>query len=89
VATTVTYALEGRTVSGDEFFAGIAGGGRQSAVQQMTANIESVSCLEHGGQARVAEVDQTEGGFGFTIAGCCDGLIDRAHDSAASYAPVQ
>jgi putative hemolysin len=88
VTTTVTYALEGRTVSSDEFFAGIAGGGRQSAVQQMTANIESVSCLEHGGQASVAEVDQTEGGFGFTIAGCCDELIDRAHDSAASYAPV-
>lgn len=87
MSTTVTYALEGRTVPGDEFFARIAGGGRQLAVQRMTANIESVSCPKHGGQASVAEVDQTEGGFGFTIAGCCDELIDRAHDSAASYTP--
>ena len=88
MTTTVTYALEGRTVSSDEFFAEIAGGGRQLAVQQMTANIESVSCPDHGGQASVAEVDQTQGGFGFTIAGCCDELIDRAHDSAASYTSV-
>jgi hypothetical protein len=89
VTATVSYALEGRAVSSDEFFAEIAGGGRQSAVQQMSANIESVSCLEHGGQASVAEVDQTKGGFGFTIAGCCDELIDRAHASAASYTPIQ
>jgi hypothetical protein len=89
VSTAITYALKGQTVSSNEFFTEIAGGGRQLAVQQMTANIESVSCPEHGGQASVTEVDQTQSGFGFTIAGCCDELIDRAHDSAASYSPVQ
>jgi hypothetical protein len=89
VSTTVTYALDGRPVSSNEFFEEIAGGGRQLAVQQMTASIESVSCPEHGGQASVAEVDQTQGDFGFTITGCCDELIDRAHDSAASYSAVQ
>jgi hypothetical protein len=87
--STVTYALDGRTVTSNEFFDVIAGGGRQLAVQRMTANIESVSCAEHGGHAVVSEVDQTPGGFGFTISGCCDDLIDRAHDSAASYRPDQ
>ncbi len=80
---TVTYALEGRSVSGNEFFDIIAGGGRQLAVQQMTAKIESVSCAQHGGNATVTEVDQTSEGFGFTISGCCDELIDRAHSAAA------
>jgi hypothetical protein len=89
VSTTVTYALDGRTVSSDEFFDEIAGGGRQLAVQQMTAGIESVSCAEHGGHASVAEVEQTPGGFGFTISGCCDELIDRAHDSAVSYSAAK
>jgi hypothetical protein len=84
MSTVVTYALDGRTVSSNEFFDEIAGGGRQLAVQQMTASIESVSCAEHGGHASVAEVEQTPGGFGFTISGCCDELIDRAHESAAS-----
>ena len=85
MSPVATYALEGRAVSGDEFFDAIAGGGRQAAVQQMTASIETVSCAEHGESASVAEVDQTPGGFGFTIAGCCDELIDRAHESAASH----
>jgi hypothetical protein len=89
MTTTVTYALDGQPVSSNDFFSQIAGGGRQIAVQEMTARIESVSCPEHGGQASVAEVDRTPAGFGFTIAGCCDELIDRAHDSAASYTPVQ
>jgi len=87
VSTDVTYALDGRPVSSDEFFDGIAGGGRQQAVQRMVAGIESVSCDEHGGRAEVAEIDQTPEGFGFTISGCCDDLIDRAHRSAAA-APV-
>jgi hypothetical protein len=85
MSTIVTYALDGRTVSSNEFFDEIAGGGRQLAVQRMTAGIESVSCTEHGGRATVAEVEQTPAGFGFTISGCCDDLIDRAHDSAVSY----
>jgi hypothetical protein len=85
----VTYALDGQAVSSDEFFDGIAGGGRQIAVQQMTASIESVSCPEHGEHATVAEIDSSGGDFGFTIAGCCDELIDRAHDGAASYRAVQ
>jgi hypothetical protein len=87
VSDAVTYALNGQPVSGDEFFDGIAGGGRQQAVQRMVAGIESVSCDEHGGHAVVAEIDQTPEGFGFTISGCCDDLIDRAHRSAAA-APV-
>jgi len=81
----ITYALDGQEVSSDKFFDVIAGGGRQAAVQQMTASIEKVTCAEHGGHASVAEVDQTPGGFGFTITGCCDELIDRAHASAAAY----
>ncbi|HWC08375.1 MAG TPA: hypothetical protein VG458_04925 [Solirubrobacterales bacterium] len=85
MSATITYALDGQTVSSDEFFDVIAGGGRQLAVQQMTAGIESVSCEEHGQHASVAEVEQTPGGFGFTISGCCDDLIDRAHDKAAAY----
>ena len=84
MSTDVIYALDGRTVSSDEFFDGIAGGGRQQAVQRMTASIESVCCDEHGGRAAVAEIDQTPGGFGFTISGCCDELIDSAHRSAAA-----
>ena len=87
MSQAIAYALEGRTVSSDEFFDVIAGGGRQLAVQQMTASIESVSCAEHGASASVSELDRTPDGFGFTISGCCDELIDRAHDSAASYRP--
>jgi hypothetical protein len=85
MSQAVTYALDGRAVSSDEFFDVIAGGGRQLAIQEMTARIEAVTCPEHGGNATVAEVDQTPGGFGFTISGCCDDLIDRAHESAAAY----
>jgi hypothetical protein len=84
----IVYALDGRTVSSNEFFDQIAGGGRQAAVQQMVAGIESVTCPEHGAQATVAEIEQTPGGFGFTISGCCDDLIDRAHDTAATYRAV-
>jgi hypothetical protein len=85
VSTDVTYALDGRPVSSNEFFDEIAGGGRQLAVQQMIAKIEGESCPEHGAHASVAEVEQTPGGFGFTISGCCDDLIDSAHESAASF----
>jgi hypothetical protein len=83
VSTAVTYALEGRAVNGEEFFDVIAGGGRQLAIQQMTARIESVVCTQHGGSAVVTEIDQSSEGFGFTISGCCDELIDRAHSAAA------
>jgi hypothetical protein len=83
MSEAVTYALDGQAVSGNEFFDVIAGGGRQLAIQQMTAKIESVSCAKHGESAVVTEVDQTSEGFGFTIAGCCDELIDRAHSTAA------
>jgi hypothetical protein len=83
VSAAVTYALDGRTVSSNEFFDVIAGGGRQLAIQQMTAKIEGVRCTQHGGAAVVTEVDQTPEGFGFTISGCCDELIDRAHSAAA------
>ncbi|HKO39038.1 MAG TPA: hypothetical protein VJU14_11795 [Solirubrobacterales bacterium] len=83
MSTPVTYALEGRPVTSEEFFDVIAGGGRQLAIQQMTAKIESVTCPEHGGSAVVTEVDQSPEGFGFTISGCCDELIDRAHSAAA------
>jgi hypothetical protein len=83
MSTTVTYALEGRAVSGDEFFDVIAGGGRQLAIRQATAKIESVVCTQHGQGAVVTEVDQSPEGFGFTISGCCDELIDRAHSAAA------
>lgn len=81
--STVTYALEGRAVTSDEFFDVIAGGGRQLAIQQMTANIEGITCIQHGQNAVVTEVDQSPEGFGFTISGCCDELIDRAHSAAA------
>jgi hypothetical protein len=83
MSATVTYALDGRTVSSNEFFDVIAGGGRQLAIQEMTAKIEGVHCTQHGGTAVVTEVDQTPEGFGFTISGCCDELIDRAHSAAA------
>ncbi len=83
MSAAVTYALDGRTVSSNEFFDVIAGGGRQLAIQQMTAKIEGVLCTRHGGSAVVTEVDQTPEGFGFTISGCCDELIDRAHSAAA------
>jgi hypothetical protein len=83
MSTTVTYALEGRPVTSDEFFDVIAGGGRQLLIQQMTAKIESVVCAQHGQGALVTEVDQSPEGFGFTISGCCDELIDRAHSAAA------
>lgn len=83
MGTAVTYALEGRAVSSEEFFDVIAGGGRQIAIQQMTAKIESAVCTQHGGEAVVTEVDQSAEGFGFTISGCCDELIDRAHSAAA------
>ncbi len=83
MSTTVTYALEGRAVSSDEFFDVIAGGGRQLAIQQTTAKIESVVCTQHGAGAVVTEVDRSPEGFGFTISGCCDELIDRAHSAAA------
>jgi hypothetical protein len=81
--STVTYALEGRPVTSEEFFDVIAGGGRQLAIQQMTAKIESTTCPQHGETAVVTEVDQSPEGLGFTIAGCCDELIDRAHSAAA------
>lgn len=83
MSTAVTYALEGRAVTSEEFFDAIAGGGRQLAIQQMTARIESVTCTQHGEGAVVTEVDQSPEGLGFTIAGCCDELIDRAHSAAA------
>jgi hypothetical protein len=83
MGTAVTYALEGRAVTSEEFFDVIAGGGRQLAIQEMTAKIEAVTCPEHGGTAAVTEVDQSPEGFGFTISGCCDELIDRAHSAAA------
>lgn len=83
MSTAVTYALEGRPVTSEEFFDVIAGGGRQLAIQQMTAKIEGVVCTEHGAAAAVTEVDQSPEGFGFTISGCCDELIDRAHSAAA------
>jgi hypothetical protein len=83
MSKTVTYALEGRPVTSSEFYDVIAGGGRQLAIQQMTAKIESVVCAQHGEAAVVTEVDQSPEGFGFTIAGCCDELIDRAHSAAA------
>jgi hypothetical protein len=83
MSTPVTYALEGRPVTSEEFFDVIAGGGRQLAIQQMTAKIESVTCTQHGETAVVTEVDQSPEGFGFTISGCCDELIDRAHSAAA------
>lgn len=83
MSTDVTYALEGRPVTSEEFFDVIAGGGRQLAIQQMAAKIESVTCTQHGGTAVVTEVDQSPEGFGFTISGCCDELIDRAHSAAA------
>jgi hypothetical protein len=84
MSTDVTYALEGRPVTSEEFFDVIAGGGRQQAIQQMTAKIESVICTQHGESAVVTEVDQSPEGLGFTISGCCDDLIDRAHSAAAS-----
>jgi hypothetical protein len=83
MSAAVTYALDGKAVSSHEFFDVIAGGGRQLAIQQMTAKIEGVQCTQHGGTAVVTEVDQTPEGFGFTISGCCDELIDRAHSAAA------
>jgi hypothetical protein len=78
MSTAVTYALEGRAVISAEFFDVIAGGGRQLAIQQMTAKIESITCTQHGEGAVVTEVGQSPKGFGFTISGCCDELIDRA-----------
>lgn len=84
MGTTVTYALEGRAVTSEEFFDVIAGGGRQLAIQQMTAKIESVVCPHHGEGAVVTEVDQSPDGIGFTISGCCDELVDRAHSAAAN-----
>jgi len=83
MSPTVTYALEGRAVTSDEFFDVIAGGGRQLAIQQMTAKIESVTCPQHGEAAVVTEVDQSPEGIAFTISGCCDELVDRAHSAAA------
>jgi hypothetical protein len=83
MSPAVTYALEGRAVTSTEFFDVIAGGGRQLAIRQMTAKIESVICTEHGETGVVTEVDQSPEGFGFTISGCCDELIDRAHSAAA------
>ena len=85
MSSDIAYALDGRAVSSNEFFDHIAGGGRQLAVQQMVAGIESVTCSEHGAQASVSEIEQTPSGFGFTISGCCDDLIDRAHETAASF----
>jgi hypothetical protein len=79
----VTYALEGRPVTSEEFFDVIAGGGRQLAIQQMTAKIESTICPHHDDAAVVTEVDQSPEGLGFTLSGCCDELIDRAHSAAA------
>jgi hypothetical protein len=83
MSTAVTYALEGRAVTSEEFFDVIAGGGRQLAIQQMTANIEGVTCTQHGEGAVITEVDRSPEGLGFTISGCCDELIDRAHSAAA------
>ena len=83
MSNAVTYALEGRPVTSEEFFDVIAGGGRQLAIQQMTAKIESVTCPQHGQSAVVTEVDQSPEGLGFTISGCCDELIYRAHSAAA------
>lgn len=83
MSAAVTYALDGRPVSSEEFFEIIAGGGRQSDIQRMTAQIEACFCLQHGDHAVVTEVDQAPQGFGFTISGCCDELIDRAHSAAA------
>lgn len=83
MSTAVTYALEGQPVSSEEFFDVIAGGGRQAAIQEATAKIEGVVCAKHGEHAVVTEVDQSPEGFGFTISGCCDELIDRAHSAAA------
>jgi hypothetical protein len=88
VSKDVTYSLDGQTVSSDEFFDRIAGGGRQREVQEATARIEGVICDVHGQHATVAEVDQTPGGFGFTISGCCDDVIDRAYESAAAVEPA-
>jgi hypothetical protein len=83
MSTPVTYALEGRAVTSNEFFDVIAGGGRQLAIRQMTSKIESTICAQHGEGALVTEIDQSPEGFGFTISGCCDELIDRAHSAAA------
>lgn len=84
----ITYSLDGQTVSSDEFYDRIAGGGRQREVQEAMAKIEGEVCEVHGQHAEVAEVDQTPNGFGFTISGCCDELIDRAYMSAATFSPA-
>jgi hypothetical protein len=88
VSTDVTYSLDGQTVTSDEFFDRIAGGGRQREIQEAMARIEGVVCEVHGQHATVAEIDQTPNGFGFTISGCCDAVIDRAYESAATLEPA-
>jgi hypothetical protein len=87
VSKNVTYMLDGQPVTSEEFFDRIAGGGRQAEIQQTTVRIEKQVCDIHGEHATVTEVDQTPNGFGFTIAGCCDDLIDRAYESAAALEP--
>ena len=77
----VTYTLAGRKVSRNEFFRGIEGEIRRSAVAQVTDKVERVSCSKHGQGAKVSEVRETPDGFSLSVSGCCDDLVRRAQAS--------
>jgi hypothetical protein len=77
----LTYTLNGRKVSRQQFFDGFEGAIRQEMVDQLTAQVEQVSCPEHGKGITVSEVIQTNQGFSFTLTGCCDQGVALAENS--------
>lgn len=80
----IRYEVDGRTVSQDQFFAGIEGKIRQMAVDEITRRVEGVRCPEHGNYARVSDVRQTDDGVAFEVAGCCDALVQQAQRAATA-----
>jgi hypothetical protein len=76
----VECSLDGRTVSREKFFEGIAGEIRKDAVEHVETKLESVRCPDHGKRPKVT-VSETADGFDVRVTGCCDKLIGQATDT--------
>lgn len=75
---SVSYKVNGRTVSRNQFFDGIEGQIRQAGADQVTGKVRSVRCSQHGKPADISVVRKTRDGFSVSLTGCCDEVVEKA-----------
>jgi hypothetical protein len=74
----LSYTVDGRGVSPEQFFRGIENKLRQAAMDDVSRRIARVRCHRHGQPARISDARHTREGFEFEITGCCAEVINEA-----------